>query len=439
MGPMQKKILSALKKFKKNTGIDILDIEKMKQIGLDLDRGAAVSRNIDDNSEILYIPVKRDDLFPFVMAGMFKKVFKITDQSWYPVISPYLGHGVYQIGANIFISAVSGYCVITTRGDTARDVIKRAAKGKRSFLESVNYRRFVFNHSDRFKMKFYMTQRFLTYKEKKDINKKRNYLLKNVSYETVKKTTKGRMPPLGGIPSFLVISVSLSEGDLSARISYPPKKPIALMSSLRLDKMLWIKNHSHVYFSPLRGQYNQGAVSIPFQNYFFQETMNNLIKVMGKKRMETLVNRSYSSYEKIFFESAKGKNPSLYFIPLKQGVSLKKFFKGYKIHYYGKRIYVKKRSGKKVYYMSAARGGIMISSSWVLLKKAYLAKRGGSLQYKGDLFLMKMRSHNVVEMLKSIDNNLVFSSGKNWVVVRGAVKNSTVVYSINFYKNEPGK
>jgi len=446
---LQKEVLSGIQRFKKNTGIDLLDVHQMKRIGLDLSRNAAVSRNIGDDSEVLYLPVQRDDLFPFVVAALFKKVYQVSDNSWYPVVSPYMGHAVYQVGKNIFISAISGYCVISTRGETARDVIKWAVVGRGSFMETMNFNRYFLNGNNPFKVKIYMTRRFLSYKEKKKSLKKENKLLKKVSYEEVKKGSKkikkGGMQNFAKIPSILIVSLFLSEGDLSAQVSYPSSKKGALSSQLMTSKMLWIKNHSHVFFSPLIGQYSQRTQGIPFQNHYFKETMNNLINVVGKKRMEYLVNKSYGSYEKIFFESKKGNSPSLYFIPLRKNISLKRLFKGYKRRYHGKMVYVKKKSRKRWYYIARMGGGVAVSRSWFLLKRAYGAKKGipqsvlRNGHSKGDILFLKMKAQGVSAFLESIDKKLVFADRKGWVVIRGSLYNNSVRYSIDFHKKEPGK
>lgn len=112
---------------KAKTGIDPMDIESLRNAGIDVNRtmSLAIYAKGRQNEErvLLFIPVLDDKTFPLKFVEVLKKLSKRESSDLYPAITDYNGYSLYQISRDVFTTAVDGVFIIGSTGELVRSVI----------------------------------------------------------------------------------------------------------------------------------------------------------------------------------------------------------------------------------------------------------------------------------------------------------------------------
>ncbi len=127
--------------FSERTGVDFFDEYSLKKFGVDTTRSLclAVFPKYRNNQMLLIsVPVTNDSSFPLKFIEMIRKN-RSENANVYPVITPYKGHSIYQIGRDIFLSSVSGNFLIASDGDIIRDSIDNLENPSSTLLYDNHY------------------------------------------------------------------------------------------------------------------------------------------------------------------------------------------------------------------------------------------------------------------------------------------------------------
>lgn len=117
--------------FKKKTGVDPADAASLSRAGVDISRpaGMAYLESEEQPQKIMIlVPIKNEKTFPLKFAEVLKKYNAgkpALDLN--PSISRYKNRAVYQVMKDIFFSAMDGYLVVASSGQTITDMIDKKA------------------------------------------------------------------------------------------------------------------------------------------------------------------------------------------------------------------------------------------------------------------------------------------------------------------------
>ncbi len=108
-------------------GIDPMDIESLKNAGIDVDRTASMAiyakGRRDEERILLFIPVMDDKTFPLKFVKILKRMGGNDKADVYPAITEYNGHTMYQIGRDVFTTAFDGVFIVGSTGELLHSVI----------------------------------------------------------------------------------------------------------------------------------------------------------------------------------------------------------------------------------------------------------------------------------------------------------------------------
>lgn len=112
---------------KNKLGLDPMDIESLKNAGIDVNRTASMAiypkGRHDEERILLFIPVLDEKTFPLRFVEVLKRIGGNDKADVYPAITEYNGRSMYQIGRDIFTTALDGVFIVASTGELLRSVI----------------------------------------------------------------------------------------------------------------------------------------------------------------------------------------------------------------------------------------------------------------------------------------------------------------------------
>ncbi len=134
--------------FKKKSGIDPMNVDSLRQMGVDVDREMALvymNEDAENNEQILiYVPVFDENRFPLTFVQFLNKmIYSENKFDLYPVITDYRDRTIYQVNVSVFATAMEGYFVIGSTGKLIRNVIDIAETGEGNLASVDEYAQFI--------------------------------------------------------------------------------------------------------------------------------------------------------------------------------------------------------------------------------------------------------------------------------------------------------
>ncbi len=141
-GEFQRSLSGVRDNFLRKTGVDILDSYSLKKLGVDTGRPLLMAwfpkvkriKNI-----IVIIPVYDGKRFPLKFIKLLQK--SNPEKFAAPVITPYKGHTLYQMGRDIFCSSTQGYFILASSGQILRKSLMNSEMPDRTLLYDKAYQR----------------------------------------------------------------------------------------------------------------------------------------------------------------------------------------------------------------------------------------------------------------------------------------------------------
>ena len=140
-------LLKEVDGFKLKTGVDLLNLDSLKNAGVDTDRdvGFAYFSAVNNKDMMLFIlPVYDEKAFPQKFIDLVIKANKDKkDPDVYPMITQYKYNKIYQVRRDVFITGIGGFFVVASVGDLVKEVIDVHDGTKKSLLSDSRYAEFL--------------------------------------------------------------------------------------------------------------------------------------------------------------------------------------------------------------------------------------------------------------------------------------------------------
>lgn len=131
---------------KKKTGIDILNENSFKKIGIDTGKSICISSStIKAKKEpILFIPVSDKKNFPLTFIKLLKIIDGENQVDLNPIVSEYQNYRISQVLSDIFFTMIDDYFVITSDADLLKKVIDlKTVPGSTSLNDDPSYQDYI--------------------------------------------------------------------------------------------------------------------------------------------------------------------------------------------------------------------------------------------------------------------------------------------------------
>ncbi len=156
---------------KNRLGFDPMDIESLKNAGIDVDRTASLviypKGTRGEERILLFIPVMDDKTFPLKFVEVLKRMSANNNADIYPAITEYSGYTMYQIRRDVFATAFDGVFVIGSTGDLLRSVIDTKVNNTGYLALDPMYADYISKTKKDYDLRAFATRDFL-----KDVMKK---------------------------------------------------------------------------------------------------------------------------------------------------------------------------------------------------------------------------------------------------------------------------
>lgn len=156
---------------KNRLGFDPMDIESLKNAGIDVNRTASLAiypkGSRGEERILLFIPVMDDRTFPLKFVEVLKRISANNNADIYPAITEYNGHTMYQIRRDVFTAAFDGVFIIASAGDLLRSVIDTKVNNAGYLALDPMYADYIAKTKKNYDLRAFATRDFL-----KDIMKK---------------------------------------------------------------------------------------------------------------------------------------------------------------------------------------------------------------------------------------------------------------------------
>ncbi|MBN2158686.1 MAG: hypothetical protein JW807_04770 [Spirochaetes bacterium] len=170
---------------KAKTGIDPLDIESLKNAGIDVERSASLAIYPDGKQRqdrvIIFLPVLDEKTFPLKFVEILKKMSGPDSMDLYPAITDYRGYKIFQSHRDIFFTALDGVLAAGSTGELIRSVIDAKADNAGYLALDPMYNDYLARARKECDLKAYATRDFLKHalrsrleREREKENKKKN-------------------------------------------------------------------------------------------------------------------------------------------------------------------------------------------------------------------------------------------------------------------------
>ena len=126
-------ITEKIDSFKSKTGIDPLNEDALRNIGLDTKRRAALAV-LRDSEPLVFLPVSNGETFGRAFVEIMLKMDDSKKRDLYPAITSYKNFKVSQIEKDIFAAAVNDFFVITNSGEKIHSIIDMSFRNKSAAL-----------------------------------------------------------------------------------------------------------------------------------------------------------------------------------------------------------------------------------------------------------------------------------------------------------------
>lgn len=160
---------------KNKLGFDPMDIESLKNAGIDVGRTASMAiypkGRRDEERILLFIPVLDDKTFPLKFVEILKRIGGNDKADVYPAITEYNGHTLYQIGRDIFTTAFDGVFIVGSTGDLLRSVIDTKVNNSGFLALDPLYSDCLAKTKKNYDLSAFVTRDFLKDVMKKDVKK----------------------------------------------------------------------------------------------------------------------------------------------------------------------------------------------------------------------------------------------------------------------------
>ncbi len=160
---------------KNKIGIDPMDIESLKNAGIDVSRSASMAiyakGRRDEERVLLFIPVLDDKTFPLKFVEILKRMAGNDKADLYPAITDYNGRSLYQIGRDVFATAFDGVFIVGSTGELLRSVIDVKMNNSGFLALDPLYNDYLSKTKKNYDLRAFATRDFLKDIMKKDAKK----------------------------------------------------------------------------------------------------------------------------------------------------------------------------------------------------------------------------------------------------------------------------
>jgi hypothetical protein len=150
---------------KSKTGIDPLDLESLKQAGIDVERSMSMAMYAqgkkNEDRMLLFVPVMDEKIFPLKFVEILKKMAGAEKADVFPAITEYKNRTVYQMGKDIFTTALDGVFVIGSTGELLRSVIDSKENSAGYLAIDPMYMDYMSRLKKNYDVRVYVTRDFL--------------------------------------------------------------------------------------------------------------------------------------------------------------------------------------------------------------------------------------------------------------------------------------
>ncbi len=156
-------------------GFDPMDIESLKNAGIDISRTASMAiyakGRHDEERILLFIPVLDEKTFPLKFVEILKKMSGSDKTDMYPAITDYKGHAMYQIRRDVFATAFDGVFIVGSTGELLRSVIDVKMNNSGYLALDPLYSDYLSKTKKNYDLRVFATRDFLKDVLKKDVKK----------------------------------------------------------------------------------------------------------------------------------------------------------------------------------------------------------------------------------------------------------------------------
>jgi hypothetical protein len=160
---------------KNKLGFDPMDIESLKNAGIDVNRTASMAiypkGKRDEERILLFIPVLDDKTFPLRFVELLKRIGGNDKADVYPAITEYNGHTMSQIGRDVFTAAFDGVFIVGSTGELLRSVIDTKVNNSGFLALDPLYSDCLAKTKKNYDLRAFVTRDFLKDVMKKDVKK----------------------------------------------------------------------------------------------------------------------------------------------------------------------------------------------------------------------------------------------------------------------------
>ncbi len=214
-GELRASLVRARNNFLKNTGVDLLNVYSLKKLGVDVSRPmmfAKLPTNLRGKRMLVIVPVFDGERFPLKFIRLVKKGSP-KGADVFPVITPYRGHTLYQIGKDMFCCSVMGNFLIASSGTLIRRALDNVANPNASLLYQKYFIDAISKHLNSADLQIFMGKSAM--QELWGGNSRRSKVSSRGRKGNFPGTSMPKLTSITTIPDYLYGGISLAPNELS--------------------------------------------------------------------------------------------------------------------------------------------------------------------------------------------------------------------------------